>query len=124
MSSSTRQVYLGGGRSEEWRREFEKRFEKHLTAFDPFRDSRQGAAYEFTNDDLKAVSESEFIIASVDYHRYTGLAIEVGYARALEIPVMLIWTIGGRVDTMMAACSSWTFIDYESAFDFIEKRLL
>ena len=120
------QVYLGGGRDDAWREHFRERFESVFFGFNPFSHSRQGATYEFTNDDLQAVSDSTFVIATVDYHRYTGLALEVGFARALEIPVMLIWTQHAppRVDSMMAGCASWMFTNHVEAFDFIERRLI
>jgi len=133
-------VYLGGGRSDlggvDWRDEFRQRFMDHmegttprpkyqrLMAHDPFKMGRQGAMYEFTNDDLGAVSRSSLVIAHVDFARYTGLALEVGYAKALEIPIMLIWAIGGRVDAMMSGCAKWMFTDYHEALNYLEDKLL
>lgn len=138
MDGMIPRVYLGGGRSDlggvNWREEFRERFGDHLniggkqrarlTGHDPFKHGRQGAIYEFTNDDLDAVSRSSLLIAHVDFERYTGLALEVGYARALGIPIMLIWTIGGRVDALMAGCALWIFTDYNEALNFLEDRLI
>lgn len=124
-------VYLGGGRDSEWRDEFRERFgdnlgrNKKLIEYDPFLHSRQGAIYEFTNDDLTwGVRKASLMMARVDYPRYTGLALEIGYAKALEIPTMLIWTIGGRIDSMMAGCALWIFTDTNEAFNFLEDRLI
>jgi len=121
------QVYLGGGLDSEWRDEFTNRFcRKHpsLIEYDPFRQSRQGSIAEFTVDDLAGLEKCSLLIARVDYHRYSGLALEVGFAKARGIPVMLIWTLESRIDPMMAGCALWVFTDTTEAFDFIEKRLI
>ncbi len=120
-------VYLGGGLDSEWRVVFQERFGRgrgKLIGYDPFTRSRQGSIAEFTSDDLDGVAKSSLLIARVDYPRYTGLALETGYAKARGVPVLLIWTIGGRMEPMMAGCASWIFTDTTEAFDFIEKRLI
>ncbi len=135
MEGMIPRVYLGGGRSNlggvDWREVFKKRFAggvarayPRLTAHDPFKQGRQDAIYEFTNDDLEAVSRSSLMIAHVDFERYTGLALEVGHAKALHIPIMLIWAIGGRIDAMMAGCALWIFTDYEEAMTYLEDKLI
>lgn len=138
MEGMVPRVYLGGGRSDlggvDWRDEFRQRFghqrdagatkPKKIEEHDPFKQGRQGAIYEFTNDDLEAVSRSSLLIAHVDFERYTGLALEVGHARALQIPIMLIWAIGGRMDSMMAGCALWVFTDYDEAMNYLEDKLL
>lgn len=117
-------VYLAGGKSEEWRLEFKSRFYRKLDGFDPMTESRQGAIYAFTEDDLQAVNDSQLVFGVVDYPVYTGMALEWGYAAAMEIPTLLVWTLKGRVDSMMAGTSTWLFTDTETAFDFVKQRMI
>lgn len=117
-------VYLAGGKSEEWRRLVRRKWGRGVETFDPMADSRQGYIHQFTDDDVDALRSSDLLFAVVDYPRYTGLAAEIGYANALGIPVVLVWTIGGRLDGFLAALSSAVFIDVAEAAAFTQERYL
>ncbi len=124
-----KKVYLAGGISQAWRKRVSRKWRGLAKTFDPFTDSRQGAVYEFTNDDLEAVRDSDLVFAVVDYHVYTGLAAEVGFAHALGIPVILVWDVSSpttpkRVETFITACSAALFVDVDEAAEFTKRRYL
>lgn len=124
-----KKVYLAGGKSQAWRKRVNRKWRGLAITFDPFTDSRQGAVYQFTNDDLNAIRSSDVVFAVVDYHVYTGLAAEVGFAHALGIPVILVWDVTseytpGRVETFITACSAALFVDVDEAADFTKRRYL
>lgn len=120
---SRKRVYLAGGK---WDRE------QVLTAlsmagwetYDPFTLSRQDAVYEFVNDDLFAIANSELVFCVIDYPRYTGSAVEIGYARARGIPVVLVWAPGAgeRIDMFVASCAEAVFTDVGAGLDWVLER--
>lgn len=121
-------IYLAGGKSD-WRttlrRRWGQKYGADVSTFDPFEDSRQGALYEFTNDDLAAISGSDMVFAFCDYHKYTGMALEFGYAHALEIPIIFVVGPGmPRIDSMMVSVATAAFTDMTEARDFVEERYL
>lgn len=117
------QVYLAGGKGD-WRTPLIQRWsQRGVKCYDPFTHSRQDAVYQFTNDDLAAIAESGLIFGNCNYHRYTGMALEFGYAHALGIPI--IFVLGqDRIDPMMSAVAVATFIDFDAAVEFTEERYL
>lgn len=129
MAKPLYQIYLAGGKSD---------FRKTLSSWsafdsvdlvDPFTHSRQDAPYQFVNDDLAHIAASDLMLAVVDYHRYTGLAAEVGYAHALGIPVVLVWpgNAGERLDMFIAAMCSFVFVGEDglaAALTIIQERYL
>jgi len=118
-------VYLAGGRDTEWREVLAKRWAESGAAetFDPFVDSRQNAMYEFTQDDLSAIRRSAAVFGYCTYPKYTGMALEFGFAHALCIPIVYVPALP-RVDSMMAAVSSAVFLDFDEAVNFLETRIL
>lgn len=97
--------------------------------FNPFTDGRQGVIYQFVNDDLEAIRNSEVVFAVVDYHVYSGLAAEVGFAHALGIPIVLVWDVSSkyvpkRMDSFVVGCSTAVFIDVDEAAAFTKRRYL
>lgn len=115
-------IYLAGGKSEQWRNYLATRWLNH-DLIDPFKHSRQGAIYQFTNDDLAHIADSDLIFCNCDYHSYTGCALEFGYAHALGKKIVYVCT-QPRVDSMMAAVASYVFTDFSAAVDFVEERIL
>ena len=120
-------VYLAGGTNSSWRRELEERWihrtgRTDLCLIDPFVDSKQGSVYEFTRDDLAWVAKSCLVFGYVDYHSYTGTALEFGYAHALGKPIVYV-TNQPRVDSMMAAVASAVFTDLGAAARYAERYL-
>jgi hypothetical protein len=118
-------VYLAGGRDTEWRDGLTNRWAKSgkAEAFDPFVHSRQNAMYEFTEDDLGAIRRSAAVFGYCTYPKYTGMALEFGFAHALGIPIIYVPALP-RVDSMMAAVSTAVFLDFDEAVDFLEQRIL
>ncbi len=126
-----KQVYLAGGKSQGWRKQVKRRWGDLAETFDPFTQSRQSAAYEFTNDDLEAIRQSDLVFAVVDYPVYTGVSAEVGFAHALGIPVILVWdtvTEGSqapiRVEMFTASMCAAVFTGVAEAASFVKDRYL
>ena len=122
-------VYLAGGRNQDWRKMVVRLWAGKAYNFNPFGDSRQGAAYEFTNDDLQAIRDSDIVFAVVDYPVFTGLAAEVGFAHALGIPVFIVWDCmqgdaPKRVESFVTACAKALFVDVREAAVFVRERYL
>jgi nucleoside 2-deoxyribosyltransferase len=122
---SEKRVYLAGSKSD-WRKQVTRSWRGVAETYDPFSDSRQGATYEFANDDLEAIRNSDLVFAVVDYHVFTGLAVEVGFAHALGIPVILVWGDSKlmRVDTFLVGCSAALFTDIPYAAKWTKERYL
>jgi len=116
-------VYLAGGLDSGWREVLANRWDGKAICIDPFKDSSQGAIYEFTHDDLKAIRESDVVFGVCSYPKFDGMALEFGYAHALGIPIIYATNLP-RVSSMMAAVSKAVFTDYMEAVEFIEKRYL
>lgn len=123
-------VYLAGGKSQGWRRRVRLMWRQYdVETHDPFTQSRQGAAYEFTNDDLQAIRESDIVFAVVDYPVFTGLAAEVGFAHALGIPVFIVWDVFGgqapyRIESFVTSCAKALFVSVDEAARFVRERYL
>lgn len=122
-------IYLGGGKSDFRKKLSYRRAFDSVVLIDPFTHSRQAAPYQFVNDDLALIAGADLMLAVVDYHRYTGLAAEVGYAHALGKPIVLVWPGGGgpRLDMFMASMCSFVFVGddgYRSALNLIQERYL
>ena len=121
-----RYVYLAGGKSRpDWRERLWTRWGERtdIVLIDPFVHSKQGAIYEFTRDDLSWIDMSSLVFALVDFERYTGTALEFGYAFAKGIPIVFVTSLP-RVDSMMAAVASAVFTDLNAAVEFAERRYL
>ena len=123
------QIYLAGGKSNFRGRISARRAFDSVVLVNPFTHSRQDAPYQFVNDDLAHIAASDLVLAVVDYHRYTGLAAEIGYAHALGIPVVLVWTeaAGRRLDMFVASMCSFVYVGDNSITDalkIIEERYL
>lgn len=116
-------LYLAGGKDQAWRDRVENRLGDRAKCFNPFRDARQNATYEFTEDDLSAIRHSDAVLGFCDYHRYTGMALEFGFAHGLGLPIYYV-PFPGRIDAMMAAVSSAVFTDLNSMLDFVDERVV
>lgn len=117
-------VYLAGGLDSDWRQQITKRWRrKGVTTYDPMTESRQGSIYAFTEDDLGALKASDLLFGYCTYHRYTGMALEFGYAHALAIPIVYVVT-QPRIDSMMAAVAAAAFTDLAEAISYCEKRII
>lgn len=126
MTAATKKlpkVYLAGGLSSVWRDILRKQWAGRAVVIDPFKDSRQGAIYLFTHDDLQHIREADIVLGYCAWPRFDGLAAEFGFAHALE-KVIVLATNQPRVPSMMAAMSKAVFTDIEAAAEFIEERYL
>ena len=116
-------LYLAGGRDSGWRDALRTRWVGRAEVIDPFKDCPQDYIYQFTHADLQAVAECDLLLGYCTYHRYTGLALEFGYAAALGKPIIYVPALP-RVDSMMAGVSTAVFTDLDAATEFIEGRYL
>lgn len=123
--SEIKTVYLAGGKSD-WRKKIIKRWEKlGVDGYDPFERSGQGSIAEFTYFDLNAIARSDLVFAYCDYHKYTGMALEFGYAYSRNIPIIFVVGPGmPRIDSMMIGVSKVAFTDLDEAVKFVEERYL
>ena len=116
-------VYLAGGRGSDWRNDLRSRWSGRATVVDPFSDCPQDYIYEFTGADLSAIAQCDVVIGYSDFPRYTGMALEFGYAAALRKPIVYVCELP-RIDSMMVGVSSAAFTDLAGAIDFVEERYL
>lgn len=120
-------IYLAGGKGD-WRETVYDLISKSdlrgpLDLYDPFTRGRQGAIYEFTQDDLQAVAGSDLILGYCNFERYSGMALEFGYAYAKGIPI--IYVAGQpRIDSMMVGVAKAAFTDLDAAVEFVIERYL
>jgi hypothetical protein len=84
-------AYLAGGGYSNWRDQLVTALAPQLKGYDPFRQSRQTAAWLFVQDDLKAVDDADLVIAYYPggYPSH-GMAAEIGYAAAIGRPVFYV----------------------------------
>ena len=115
-------VYLAGGTSD-WRDHVRERWaDTDVILLDPFIDSDQRTLAAFTLDDLALIERSRCVLAYHDYHVYGGLALECGYAAALDRMVVYVCK-QPRLDSMIAAVSKAVFTELDPALDFIVRKL-
>lgn len=115
-------VYLAGSMSG-WRPEVAAQWGERAITINPFEDTPQGSIAEFTQGDLDQIRQSSILFGVLDYPKaYTGMALEFGFARGLEIPCIYVHLNGDRVDSMMAGVSAAVFTDLNKAAEFTERR--
>lgn len=72
--------------------------------------------------DLQAIRDSGLVLAIQDDYPYIyGTAAEIGYAVALEKPVIYV-CLTDRVDGFLSGCARATFTNLEAATKFIVER--
>ncbi len=128
-SKTIPKIYLAGGLGKTWRPQIKQLLGHKTDLYDPFTQSRQGATYEYVNDDLSALATSDIMFAVIDRKTYNGLSVEAGYAHALGIPIILVWdttssSISKRLDLFLLGCVTYASTDVESAADFITRKYL
>jgi nucleoside 2-deoxyribosyltransferase len=117
-------IYLAGCKGP-WRDELYRRWHTKGLAhvLDPFTDSRQNAIADFTTDDLLAIKRATLILAFHGYHVFDGLAVECGYAYALDKPIIYVCE-EPRASSMICGLAKAVFTQLEAALTFIEERYL
>ena len=118
----TTKIYLAGGRNSHWRTQVQQVWKDKAEGIDPFT-LAQGAVHLFTHGDLEAVRECDILFGYNDYSKYTGMALEFGYAHALGKPIIYVPALP-RVDSMMAGVSTAIFTEVLSAAEFVLERFL
>ena len=113
-------VYLGGCKGD-WREKVKEALPKEFEYFDPFKHSDQNAIIEFVKQDLEAIRRSDLVIFHIGYRIFTGACVEAGYAYALGKPIILIFTLEGRVDPMLLGISQRVFTNLDSAIERLSK---
>ncbi|EJL6779699.1 PfkB family carbohydrate kinase [Vibrio mimicus] len=88
------QIYLAGpffNTAEQWRIDEAKRIleEMGFTVFSPIHEVGEGDMYDVAQADLKGLEDSDVILAILD-GLDCGTVFEIGYARALKKPVVVI----------------------------------
>ena len=114
-------VYLGGCKGD-WRIRFKQALPE-FECYDPFKHSNQQAISTFVWQDLEAIKASDMVIFYIDYPRFTGACVEAGYAFALNKPIILVYTLRGRVDEMLLGVSKKVFTDLDSAIERFKKGI-
>ncbi len=115
-------VYLAGGMDSGWRDQATYWWGGKVITINPFEDSPQGSIAEFTGSDLDQIRQCNLLFGCLNYPRYTGMALEFGFAHALEIPCVYVHLEGGRIDSMMAGVSAAVFTDLKAALEFCDKK--
>lgn len=115
-------IYLAGCKGD-WRGRVEERWagREDIFPIDPFKEG-QACIFEFTQDDLEDVSRSNYLLAFHGYHVFDGLAVECGYAYALNIPIVYVCT-QPRISSMIAGISKAVFTELEPALDYLERMM-
>lgn len=116
-------IYLAGGLDSDWRNALRERWKGRAILIDPFKDSVQDSVYRFTYDDLQHIREADIVFGNCAYHVFDGMALEFGFAHALNKVIVLVCSLP-RVPSMMAAVSKAVFTDLEAAVEFVEKKYL
>ena len=119
-------IYLAGSKNK-WRKGFSyRRAFDSVALIDPFNHSRQGAAYQFVNDDLEYIEGADLVFAVIDYPRHSGTIAEIAYAHALKKPIVLTWSLPGRLNMFTASMASFVFVgdDVRPAMQIVEERYL
>ena len=125
MSAKVKKIYLAGGKGD-WRKTVAQALlprPKGVELIDPFTQSNQNSISDFTHDDLLHVRECDGIFAYIDYHVYTGSALEFGYAYALGKPIIYVCALP-RIDSMMVGVAKAAFTDLDAGIQFMKERWL
>jgi len=115
-------VYLAGGFYTNWQKRVMDGAPEHIY-HNPMLHSRQLTTYSFVSDDLNAVHNSDVVFVHFEKTNPTGigLAVEVGYAVALGIPVMYV-DDHPRINEFLAGCAKRVFSDLDTAIEFLRDR--
>lgn len=113
-------TYIAGGRSiiggRNWRVWLEERLP--IIGLDPFRDSKQGALYQFVGQDIGLIDSADLVLAAY-FGGYAGhgMAAEMGYAVATATPVfyideseqpdMFLIGLSKRFFPSLETCATW-----------------
>ncbi|MHC4748421.1 MAG: hypothetical protein ACYTFW_00970 [Planctomycetota bacterium] len=121
MENRMKTLYLGGCKGT-WRSLFIKELPEWFH-YDPFSISKQECLADFVHDDIhQGIDASDAVVIYINYERYTGSCVEAGYAYAKGKPVILIWKLRGRIDSMLIGVSKYVFNHLQTAIDFIRER--
>lgn len=100
-------VYLAGGFYSDWRERLVK--ELPIDGYDPFSRTPQWATFLFVQGDLEAITESDLVIAYFPGgYAPTGMAAEIGWAVAHQVPVFYIDETDAP-DLFLVGCSKRFF---------------
>lgn len=119
-------IYLAGSKNT-WRKGFSyQRAFDSVVLIDPFEHSRQGAPYQFVNDDLAFIEGADLVFAVIDYEKHAGTVAEIAYAHALGKPIVMTWALEGRVNMFTLSMCSFVFFgdDVRPAMRIVEERYL
>ncbi len=87
------QVYLAGGFHSDWQDEVIEAFRgTYIKAIDPRTKKGEENPHVYTEWDLKQIRQSSVVLANVEMDNPypMGLCVEVGYAEALNVTVILV----------------------------------
>lgn len=115
-------IYLAGCKGD-WRDRAAERWagREDIFPIDPFMEN-QACIAEFTTNDLEDITRSDLVLAYHGYHVFDGLALECGYAYALNIPIVYVCR-QPRISSMIAGVSEAVFTDLEAALDYVERMI-
>lgn len=117
-----RKVYLAGGFRSKWQAQVAARLAGSFELLDPSAHDILDPA-EYTRWDLKAVRESDIVLANMEASNPGGysLALEVGFAKALDKRIIMVDQVKEpsvkRYFEMVRQCSDRVFPTLEDALD-------
>lgn len=116
-------VYIAGGFYGDYKQIITDALADSFELFDP-----EGAPQAhhipgvYVGRDLAAIRDCELLLAvQTDYPYLYGMCAEVGYATALNIPVIYV-CLTSRVDSFLSGLARSTFTDLATACGFIVLR--
>jgi len=119
-------VYLAGGMSSGWQDKVMERVKKvmedKVTFHDPRKHSRQHSLHTLTTDDYWGVASSGLVFAyfEVDNPSGLGMCLELGYAHALQIPIILV-DEHEHIHGMVASTAVRILTDLDVGIDYLIK---
>lgn len=123
INVNANQVYLAGGFYQDYKTALARELGDAFHVYDPETKSNvHQIPGEYVGRDLGAIRNSGLLIAYHDtYPHVLGMAAEVGYAVANNVPVIYV-CINGRVDSFLSGLARATFTNMTAAIDFIKER--
>lgn len=117
-------VYLSGGFYGDYKSEIKLTLENAgFLVYDPeTAELPHHIPGEYVGRDFAAIRGSTVVLAYMDDYPFVyGTAAEIGYAVAVNVPVILV-CVRARIDSFLAACARAVFTEIPPAVAFIVER--
>lgn len=114
-------VYLAGGFYTGWREQVKTGCDGLFEWVDPETDKPNSSLMDYTKWDLEAILNSQIVFGYLSSsHKYGGLALELGYAYATLVPIILV-VQKPNPDGMLLAVSSAVFTEFQPAIEKLRR---